>query len=82
MTWEPPHDRPDEEEEDDVLTTATSLHVLALRYWADGRRTDAIRVEREAEALLLKHGTGEPLLTEVTRTIEELEAPSAGFTSA
>ena len=82
MTQEPTHDMPDDEEVHDVLATATSLHVLALRYWADGRRTDAIRVEREAEALLLQHGMEGQLMTEVTRTIEELEAPSAGFTSA
>lgn len=68
---------PDDEEEHDVLATATSLHVLALRYWADGRPTDAIRVERQAEALLRRHPDTGPLLTEVTRTLAELEAPSA-----
>jgi hypothetical protein len=72
----------DEEEEPDVLATATSLHVLALRYWADGRRTDAIRIERQAEALLRTHRMSGPLLTEVTRTIDELQAPPAGSNPA
>ena len=72
----------DDEEDHDVLATATSLHVLALRYWADGRPTDAIRIERQAESLLLRHGTGGPLLSEVTRTISELEASAAGSSSA
>ncbi len=72
----------DQEEGHDVLATATSLHVLALRYWADGRKTDAIRVERQAEALLRRHQMAGPLLTEVTRTIAELEAPTAGSHTA
>ena len=78
MTLEPTQDMPDHEEEDQVIATATSLHVLALRYWAEGRPTDAIRIERQAEELLLRHRASGPLLSEVTRTLEELEAPSTG----
>jgi len=69
---EPKLETPDDHEGLDVLTTATSLHELGLRYWADGRRDDAIRVEQEAEALLLHHGVSSQLLAEVTATLEEL----------
>jgi hypothetical protein len=70
---------PDDEEDLEVLATAKSLHELGLRYWADGRRVDAIRVENEAQALLLRHAVGPELLSEVNATLEELGGTGGGI---
>jgi hypothetical protein len=57
-----------------VVAIATSLHQLALRYWADGRPSDAHRIEQQAQAILADHGVDGELLLEVASTLHTLAA--------
>jgi hypothetical protein len=63
---------PEPQPEPNIVSTAESLHRLALRYWSDGRVQDATRVAREAEALLRLHGVDGQLLDDVAATLRSL----------
>jgi hypothetical protein len=62
----------DTQPDPNIVSTAESLHRLALRYWSDGRTSDATRVAREAEALLRMHGVDGQVLDDVAATLRSL----------
>jgi hypothetical protein len=73
---------PETQPEPNIVSTAESLHRLALRYWSDGRIQDATRVAREADALLRLHGADGTQLADVEATLRSLADEPGDSSSA
>jgi hypothetical protein len=57
---------------------AADLFDLALRYWSLGRLEDALRVARQAEAILPTGGADPPCLQDVAGTVRAIERQLSG----